>query len=60
MGTPMYRGQLEEDEPRKVTQQSDVPRNKWRECSGREPNAVDGLSEVRPPSDGQVEQCGLG
>lgn len=60
MGTPMYRGQLEGEGPHKVSQQSEVPRNKWRGCSRREPSAVDGLSRMRPPTDHQIGWCRSG
>lgn len=51
MGTPMYKGQLEGDGPHKASQQSDVPRNKWRGCSGKKSYTVDGLSKMRLPMD---------
>lgn len=51
MGTPMCKGQLEGNGLHKVSQQSDVPRNKWRECSGKKSNTIDGLSKMRLPTD---------
>lgn len=59
-GAPIYRRQLEAGDPHKVTEQSRVPRNKQRECSGREPDAVDGLRKTGPPLTIRLDGAGRG
>lgn len=50
------------DGPAKVTQQSEVPRDKWGKCWKAVPSsarAMDGWDMRRNPTEQQVAQCGL-